>query len=101
MYEVAWFPAAEEEFIASGLYYEERQQGLGVRFGQAVLEAVGGAVADPERYRLIGVGCRKVRVKWFPFVLVYRVSGRRIEIIAVAHGARKPGYWSNRSQKPE
>ncbi|BCU76124.1 hypothetical protein llg_08390 [Luteolibacter sp. LG18] len=74
---------------------------MGIRFGQAVLEAVGAAMADPERYRLIGAGCRKVRVKWFPFVLVYRMTESRIEVIAVAHGARKPGYWSNRSRELE
>jgi hypothetical protein len=39
--------------------------------------------------------CRYV-MKRFPFVVVYRVTTDRIEIIAVAHGSRKPGYWKKR-----
>ncbi|WP_417738002.1 type II toxin-antitoxin system RelE/ParE family toxin [Rosistilla oblonga] len=35
-------------------------------------------------------------MKRFPYVIVYRVATDRIEILAVAHGRRKPGFWKER-----
>ncbi len=32
----------------------------------------------------------------FPYILVYRLAEHRIEIIAVAHGRRRPGFWKRR-----
>jgi hypothetical protein len=32
----------------------------------------------------------------FPFSLVYRVRHAEIEIVAVAHHRRRPGYWRSR-----
>jgi plasmid stabilization system protein ParE len=36
---------------------------------------------------------RKVVLRRFPFVIFYTLSSRLIVIRAVAHGARRPGYW--------
>jgi hypothetical protein len=33
----------------------------------------------------------------FPYDVVYRVSETIIEIVAIAHHARKPGYWRYRA----
>jgi hypothetical protein len=32
----------------------------------------------------------------FPFSLVYRMRGDDVEVLAVAHGRRRPGYWRSR-----
>jgi toxin ParE1/3/4 len=32
----------------------------------------------------------------YPFSLVYRVRDSEIQVIAVAHGRRHPGYWRSR-----
>jgi hypothetical protein len=32
----------------------------------------------------------------FPFSLVYAIRGGDVEILAVAHGRRRPGYWRSR-----
>jgi hypothetical protein len=29
----------------------------------------------------------------FPFAVCYRVTNTDVQITAVAHGKRKPGYW--------
>ncbi len=47
-------------------------------------------------------GVRKARVKRSPYSIAYRVlTENEIEIIAVAHGARKPGWWTRRLRQPE
>jgi hypothetical protein len=28
--------------------------------------------------------------------LIYRLVSNRIEVVAIAHGRRKPGYWKKR-----
>jgi toxin ParE1/3/4 len=32
----------------------------------------------------------------FPFSLIYRVTVEAIEVIAIAHHRRRPGYWMQR-----
>jgi toxin ParE1/3/4 len=41
-------------------------------------------------------GTRRYLLKRFPYVVVYRVSADRIEIVAIAHGRRKTAYWAER-----
>jgi toxin ParE1/3/4 len=45
------------------------------------------------------LGRRKYIVKKFPYLLIYKVKKGCIYILAVAHGARKPGYWKSRDTK--
>jgi plasmid stabilization system protein ParE len=40
---------------------------------------------------------RRLPLRRFPYSIVYRPSNDRIEIVAVAHQSRKPGYWRNRN----
>lgn len=41
-------------------------------------------------------GVRTWPLKHFPYTLVYRVKGKVITVIAVAHQSREPGYWAGR-----
>ncbi len=34
--------------------------------------------------------------KKYPYTIFYRLTPRRIRIVAVAHHKRKPGYWKQR-----
>jgi hypothetical protein len=43
--------------------------------------------------------CRKVRVERFPYSVIYRIKGDQLQIIAVAHMNRRPGYWKDRLQE--
>jgi plasmid stabilization system protein ParE len=50
----------------------------------------------PLRWPLFKHGTRRYLYHRFPFQLIYRVASDRIEIVAVAHGRRRPGYWKTR-----
>jgi len=39
---------------------------------------------------------RRYLLRRFPFGVVFRVKGVIIQIVAVAHAKRRPGYWSER-----
>jgi plasmid stabilization system protein ParE len=43
-----------------------------------------------------GAAIRQMRVRKFPYKVVYRNQQDGIEVIAVAHGKRRPGYWKGR-----
>ena len=39
---------------------------------------------------------RRYFFRHFPFAIIYRVHDETVQVVAVAHGRRKPGYWKNR-----
>jgi plasmid stabilization system protein ParE len=39
---------------------------------------------------------RRYLLRRFPFFVVFREVADRVEILAVAHGRRRPGYWLGR-----
>lgn len=39
---------------------------------------------------------RKFVLQRFPYLVFYRELDDRIEVVAIAHGAREPGYWLKR-----
>ena len=93
---VEFHRAAAEELRAAAIFYEDRVPGLGEQFLTEVEHAcsrVGehqalGPRLDPQHRRL---GLRR-----FPFALIYRITTSKVQIVAVAHDRRKPGYWKQR-----
>jgi hypothetical protein len=41
---------------------------------------------------------RKVKVGKFRYSLVFRIRGDEVQILAMAHMSRKPGYWKDRAK---
>ena len=41
-------------------------------------------------------GTRRYVMRRFPFTVIYREQATIIEVVAIAHGRRKPGYWKER-----
>ncbi len=94
-------PEAEAEFEAAALYYEERSVGLGVAFLETVDAAVVRLAEAPRLFSLSpGVpeelGVRRILLLKFPYSLVYVELKEEIRVLALAHGARRPGYWAER-----
>lgn len=92
---------AEAELRAAIRWYEQERSGLGDEFWSEVQNAleliqrhadIGGKVT---RVRVRGTA-RRLPVRRFPYFVVYRESGDAIEIVAVAHQSRRPGYWRSR-----
>jgi len=92
------FPQAEAEMWDAAAYYESRREGLGVAFVDSIERTIheildapnigAPCVSDPRfRHRLV---CR------FPYRIMYQVSTERIEIAAIMHTSRRPGYWLGR-----
>ena len=86
-----YHPLARSELIASALFYEERNRGLGERFLKAVEATEAKVCEHPLWGNPFEAGTRKQRVKKFPFAVIYKEFPDRIMVFAVAHSSRKPG----------
>jgi len=89
-------PDARTDAIEAYDWYAERSQQAADAFQQELQDAGRAIQHLPERWANYLFGTRRYLMKRFPFVVVYRVAADRIEILAVAHGRRKPGYWRGR-----
>jgi toxin ParE1/3/4 len=87
---------ARLEVLAEVVYYRRLDAELGARFLEAVQDATARALAFPQAGSPAQSGTRRVYLKDFPFALIYRSDDQGITIYALAHHARRPGYWRNR-----
>ena len=88
--------AARVEFLQAVAYLEERQEGVGRKFAIEVRQALREVVNHPLRWPKLTKSERWYRLNRFTYGLVYRVHPAEIEIVAVMHAHRKPGYWRRR-----
>jgi plasmid stabilization system protein ParE len=93
---VEFHPEARNEFEQDIDFYNLRVPGLGDEFCAAVRDASQKIQTDPLRFPRRKFGTRRLLVRRFPYAVVYREDPSRILIVAVAHGARRPGYWHER-----
>jgi plasmid stabilization system protein ParE len=89
---------AEAEFLKEVRYYAEVQAKGAERFRKAVEEAAARALAFPMAGQPYRTKTRRVFVKGYPFLLVYRPETEGVAILAVVHEARLPGYWLSRAR---
>ena len=96
---LSWNNDAQSEFGEAAIYYEREVEELGERFITQVEVAAAQILAAPLMPRGFEGECRKVRVERFPYSVIYRIKGDQLQIIAVAHMSRRPGYWKDRLQE--
>lgn len=90
---------ARKEFRESARYYESQQDGLGQRFVDAVRDAIDRIRSHPQLYHEFEPGVRQCRTPHFPYGIIYRVRNSTVEILAVMHLHRRPGYWKSRMSR--
>ncbi len=91
-----WHPDAILDAREARDWYADRSAFAARGFLLALDDAVNAVVAAPERWSE-GAGAlrRYVFQSRYPYILVYRLIPD-MEIVAVAHQRRRPGYWCNR-----
>ena len=95
---VVFAPSARAEFEAAAEWYESQAPGLGERFVHCVDEVLRRIEESPSSFPRWDFDTRFQRVvtRRFPYLVFYRELADRTEIVAIAHGAREPGYWLKR-----
>ncbi|HEA70178.1 MAG TPA: type II toxin-antitoxin system RelE/ParE family toxin [Desulfobacterales bacterium] len=93
---IEFHPDASDEAEAANNWYAERSLLASRSFVSELIHAVDQVVEAPEMWPLYEAGTRRYVFPRFPFSFVYRILEKKIQIVAVAHSKRKPGYWKSR-----
>lgn len=83
--------AAIETEVAA-LYYEEVKPGLGISFLDRLDEVYAKLAQYPEAYSFVDEQkiIRDIKVKRFPFVVIYKINPGAVLIISVHHTNKQP-----------
>lgn len=86
-------PEAHEELAAAHRWYLERNRQTAERLYREVDAAIDRIAADPTSLPLYDDVHRFLKLRTLPYVIVFHVKPNAVEVLAVAHTRRRPGYW--------
>jgi plasmid stabilization system protein ParE len=89
-------PAALAELKSAVEWYLERSEPAAQEFVAAVDHAIALVIESPRRWPAGEHGTRKFVLQRFPFAVTYREKDSGVQVLAFAHGHRRPGYWKER-----
>lgn len=89
-------PLATREMEHSSRWYAKRSSVAALGFVAAIADGIAKISATPDRYAKIGRQFRACSLVRYPFQLIYRFDSDRIQVVAIAHAKRRPGYWKRR-----
>jgi toxin ParE1/3/4 len=85
---------AEQEMISAARYYtREGAADVGSAFIEEIERACRLLQQEPFVGKTRSESARRLVLRRFPFNLVYRVVADEVQVIAIAHHRRRPGYW--------
>ena len=90
-------PEASRELESALQLYADRSPVAAAAFLREVEQGLERIQAAPGRWHRVGALARRYLLARFPFSLVYRVVSGDIQLLAVAHDRRRPGYWRSRN----
>jgi toxin ParE1/3/4 len=93
---VRFHPQAEREAQRAFQWYNERNTTAAQAFLADLDHAILRVTEAPDRWPRYQGTARRYIFQRFPFSLIYRITDEAIDVIAVAHHRRRPGYWSDR-----
>jgi len=94
-------PEAELELTDAALYYARES---GADLGRAFIAEFERSVEILRANPTLGApwrgAIRRLPLRRFPYSIVYRLRQSELEVFAIAHQSRKPGYWRARTKRP-
>jgi len=88
--------AASAELESAFDWYLARDERVASRFLDEVTHAIEMITQSPQRWPVSEANVRKFVLRRFPFLIIYRDRPSMIQILAIAHGRRRAGYWKGR-----
>lgn len=97
--EVAFHPEARVEYLEALQRCLDLSERVGRSFQHEVDRSVELIESGPEQWPIFEDPVRFIRLRRFPYLLFYeRVNAPAVQVLAVAHGSRRPGYWRRRRE---
>jgi toxin ParE2 len=89
-------PEASAEAEEAYHWYAKRSQRAADAFMVELDRATASIQEQPSRFASYLHGTHRCLLKRYPYSVVYRWTENAIEVIAVSHAKRRPGYWKKR-----
>jgi plasmid stabilization system protein ParE len=89
-------PQAIAEARGARRWYEDRNPEAAEAFMTELDLAITRIEETPRRWPLYLADTRRYLLRRFPFFVVFREVDDRVQIVAIAHAKRRPGYWLGR-----
>lgn len=94
---VEFLEEAIVEYDAAFDWYLEQSPDAAPRFDAEVDRALAQILEAPRRWTTGSHSTRRFLLRRFPFIMIYReLESSPIQIVALAHTSRRPGYWMRR-----
>lgn len=96
MAEIRFHWKARIEYQEAIIWYANRSRDAALRFEAELDEVLRRISENPSMFPLYDEDERIVMLRRFPYGVVYLERPDELEVIAVAHLRRAPGYWQDR-----
>jgi plasmid stabilization system protein ParE len=90
-------PEIPDDIAEACRWYEGRSAGLGQRFLRELGLTLSRIAEAPEAYAKGDRDVRSARMRRFPYVVHFRITGTEVVVLAVLYGGRDASIWQNRS----
>ena len=96
---VEYHPESKAESRKAIDWYWTRSQVAAVDFRDELKSALSRMRKAPNACSPYLHGTRRVLLDRFPYYVVFRERLHAIQVIAIAHAKRRPGYWARRLEQ--
>ena len=93
---VSIHPEALDEAAAATKWYAKRSPRAAELFLDEIDRLIARISLNAEQFPVFERGTRRALFRRFPYHIVFRDVNAGIEVVAVSHGRRQPGYWRDR-----
>lgn len=88
--------AAVEEMDEATQWYARQNEAVANQLRHVVRDKIAEARRFPHHWPLQDDATRQIHLAPFPYILVVRECKGFLEIVALSHTSRLPGYWRDR-----
>jgi plasmid stabilization system protein ParE len=89
-------PDAAAEVEAGFEWYVARSDRVARQFLAELERGIAVVLESPAAWVHVVGPWRRYPLRRFPYSIIFRETQTGIEIVAIAHGKRRPGYWRHR-----
>ena len=93
---IRFLAEARTEFDHASNWYDHERAGWGAVFTQRVRDTLDRIASQPYLHATVYKDARQTTVKRFPYLVVYRILGKELIVVAVFHTSRDPAVWQQR-----
>ncbi len=94
---VEYHPDAKTELAEAIQWYAKKDRTVVGRFSDVYVEQLSAVTRSPRRWARHRDGTRHILLRPFSYLLIVRQRrGDVLQVVAIAHTSRRPGYWRKR-----